>query len=224
MSFVPPRVRVRPGSSTSRTTRSITARSNPARRPRSTSSSASAPTTVVPRRPQALPPPEVTHEGRARGDGRPAVVARSATTSSTGKADSSASPATDGRERMSTYGKHLLQDRWTGHEHDVMAACGRPTRRAVPVAYADDVLDIEYVGDFDGPRRSCAPPGSAATSSTVRSISWSTAAVDDRRAGFAHGDLSAYNLLWWEGEALVHRLPAGRRHRRQPAGPRLPPS
>jgi len=54
-------------------------------------------------------------------------------------------------ERMSTYGRKLLQDRWTGTEHEVMSRlwhAGVPV--PFPIAFADD------------------------------------------------GDLSAYNLLWWE--------------------------
>ncbi len=104
-------------------------------------------------------------------------------------------------ERMSTYGKHLLQDRWTGHEFDVM---GRLWEAGVnvpyPIGYGDDVLDLEYVGDFDGVAPQLAVArldddelGSARDQlvAGLRSIT---------RAGWAHGDLSAYNLLWWRGE------------------------
>ena len=54
-------------------------------------------------------------------------------------------------ERMSTYGKRLLQDRWTGHEHDVMTrlwAAGVTV--PYPVAFGDDVFELEFVGHRDG--------------------------------------------------------------------------
>src|SRR5690349_12929685 len=51
-------------------------------------------------------------------------------------------------ERMSTYGKALLQDRWTNHEHDVMGELWAAGARVpYPVAFADDRFDMEYVGD-----------------------------------------------------------------------------
>ena len=79
-------------------------------------------------------------------------------------------------ERMSTYGKHLLQDRWTGHEHDVLArlwAAGMSV--PYPIGYAEDVLDLEYVGDFDRPLPSCRRPASTASDWRSRSSSSSTA-------------------------------------------------
>ena len=105
-------------------------------------------------------------------------------------------------ERMSTYGKRLLQDRWTGHECEVMttlhdAGCRVP----FPIGFADDHFDMEYLGDRDG-----AAPQLARARLTTTEVrrAWSHL-LDGLRimtaAGWAHGDLSAYNLLWWE-EAL----------------------
>jgi RIO kinase 1 len=52
-------------------------------------------------------------------------------------------------ERMSTYGKHLLQDRWTGHEHAVMTRLWRAGMQVpFPIGYGDDVFDLEYIGDL----------------------------------------------------------------------------
>ena len=102
-------------------------------------------------------------------------------------------------ERMSTYGKRLLQDRWTGHECEVMSAlhdagCAVP----YPVGFADDRFDMQYVGDRDGAApqlaRARLDPGQvrAAWAQLLDGLRVMTA------AGWAHGDLSAYNLLWWE--------------------------
>lgn len=66
-----------------------------------------------------------------------------------------------------------------------------------PIGHADDVFDLEYVGSWEA---------AAPQMSTVR---LSRDELDDAfgqlivglRAitAIAHGDLSAYNLLWWEG-------------------------
>ena len=104
-------------------------------------------------------------------------------------------------ERMSTYGKHLLQDRWTGHEFDVMRqlwAAG--VNVPYPVGFGDDVLDLEYVGDFDGvaPQLAAARLRDDELDDAHRQLVEGLRAIT--RAGFAHGDLSAYNLLWWQDE------------------------
>jgi RIO kinase 1 len=102
-------------------------------------------------------------------------------------------------EQMSTYGKRLLQDRWTGHEHDVMRTLwDRGVRVPFPVSYADDVLDLEYVGDLDGAApqlRSARLQGAALADAFAQVVEGLRAIV---AAGFTHGDLSAYNLLWWD--------------------------
>lgn len=81
-------------------------------------------------------------------------------------------------ERMSTYGKRLLQDRWTGTEHDV--------------------FDLEYVGSWE----MAAPQLSAARLSQSQLADAFEQLLAGLRgmtaAGIAHGDLSAYNLLWWQ--------------------------
>lgn len=106
-------------------------------------------------------------------------------------------------EQMSTYGKKLLQDRWTSHEHDVMrtlweAGCRVP----YPISFTDAgdgsaCFDMEYVGD----REQAAPQlGRARLSPEQLQVAWADL-VDGLQtitaAGWAHGDLSPYNLLWW---------------------------
>ncbi len=102
-------------------------------------------------------------------------------------------------EQLSTYGKKLLQDRWTSHEHDVMrtlwdAGCRVP----YPISFTDERFDMQYVGD----REQAAPQlGRARLSPGEVKEAWHDL-IDGLRAitaaGWAHGDLSAYNLLWWD--------------------------
>jgi RIO kinase 1 len=111
-------------------------------------------------------------------------------------------------EAMTTYGKRLLQDRWLGHEFDVLGALHAAGARVpYPVAFAGDVLEMEYVGALDGAApqlaRARLGPGELldAWAQLVEGMRVMTA------AGWAHGDLSAYNLLWWEGELWFIDLP-----------------
>jgi RIO kinase 1 len=111
-------------------------------------------------------------------------------------------------ERMSTYGKALLQERWTNHEHDVMRVLwDARVRVPYPVRFADDRFDMEYIGD-----RWEAAPTLARLRPRGRLLDamWDQL-VDNLRlvvaAGYAHGDLSAYNLLWWDDELWLIDFP-----------------
>lgn len=102
-------------------------------------------------------------------------------------------------ERMSTYGRRLLQDRWMGHEHDVMTILWEAGLSVpFPIGYDGNVFDLEYVGDDEG----AAPQLQAARLDRPRLADALEQLVDGLHtmaaAGFAHADLSAYNLLWWD--------------------------
>lgn len=106
-------------------------------------------------------------------------------------------------EGMTSYGKKLLQSRWTGHEHDVMRdlwAAGLQV--PYPVSYGDDRFILEYVGDASGaaPQLAGARLDRDQLESAAKQLCDGLARLT--AAGWAHGDLSAYNLLWWE-ERLV---------------------
>lgn len=111
-------------------------------------------------------------------------------------------------EQMTTHGKRLLQDRWTNHEHDVMlelwdAGVAVP----YPVEFADDVFLLEYVGDHTraAPRLAEArlqrPALEEAWAQLVEGLQ------DIVATGYAHADLSAYNLLWWEDRLIFIDFP-----------------
>jgi len=104
-------------------------------------------------------------------------------------------------EKMSTYGKRLLQDRWTGHEHEVMTRLWHAGMNVpYPISYGDDVFDLEYIGDAS----QAAPQLYAARLEPQELAQAFDQLVEGLHVlcgeGFAHGDLSAYNLLWWHGQ------------------------
>jgi RIO kinase 1 len=102
-------------------------------------------------------------------------------------------------ERMTTYGKKLLQDRWTGTEYDVMSRLwDRGVSVPYPVSYADDVFDLEYVGSWEmaAPQLNAARLSRAQLADAFDQLRVGLRAIT--ATGIAHGDLSAYNLLWWQ--------------------------
>ncbi|MGI9615751.1 MAG: RIO1 family regulatory kinase/ATPase [Acidimicrobiales bacterium] len=102
-------------------------------------------------------------------------------------------------ERMSAHGKRLLQSRWTDHEFQVMhrlwsAGVSVP----YPVSFGDDRFVLEYLGGRDG----AAPQLAEARLDGATLVDAAEQLIDGlatiAAAGWAHGDLSAYNLLWWD--------------------------
>lgn len=102
-------------------------------------------------------------------------------------------------ERMTAHGRKLLQDRWTNHEHDVMrtlweAGCAVP----YPISFGEDRFDMQYLGDETGAAPQLAR---ARLDDDELQSAWAQLVdglADITAAGWAHGDLSPYNLLWWE--------------------------
>lgn len=122
-------------------------------------------------------------------------------------------------ERQSTYGRALLQNRWTNHEHDVMRVLRSAGARVpYPVAFAEDRFDMEYIGD----REEAAPTlARARPRGPVLVDVWDQLVANLRilvGAGYAHGDLSAYNALWWQGELWLIDLPQAVDIAANPAG------
>jgi RIO kinase 1 len=111
-------------------------------------------------------------------------------------------------EAMTTYGKKLLQDRWTNHEFDVMTRLWQSgVHVPYPVSYDDDVFYLEYIGDEDGAAPQLAQ---ARLNRTQLASAWEQLVEglhDITAAGIAHADLSAYNMLWWGGTLVFIDFP-----------------
>jgi RIO kinase 1 len=101
---------------------------------------------------------------------------------------------------MTDYGKKLLNDRWMGFELDIMRRvweAGGPV--PYPVEFANDAMMLEYVGDDDR----AAPTLAQARLTPAERAGAASQLVDGLRVlmevGIVHADLSAFNLLWWDG-------------------------
>jgi len=110
--------------------------------------------------------------------------------------------------QMTERGKRLLQDRWVNHEHDVMAALWHANVSVpYPVGFSDERFDMQYIGD----RNSAAPTlARLRPRGALLEQMWEQLVENLRMivsAGYAHGDLSAYNLLWWRGQVWIIDLP-----------------
>ena len=102
-------------------------------------------------------------------------------------------------ERMTAHGKRLLQDRWTGHEYETMrrlwsAGLSVP----YPIGYEQDLFDLQYLGDRQGaaPQLRAARLDGPAFERAFEQLLDGLAILVGQ--GLVHGDLSAYNLLWWD--------------------------
>lgn len=111
-------------------------------------------------------------------------------------------------ERMTSYGRELLARQWPDHEFTVLTRLwSGGVSVPFPVARTTDGVLMQYVGDGDqsAPRLASARlgPGDAAAAA-AQLVAELHRMVG---AGFVHGDLSAYNLLWWEERVWVIDLP-----------------
>ena len=102
-------------------------------------------------------------------------------------------------ERMTGYGKQLLNTRWPGHELEVMTRLWHAGADVpYPVGFEGDGMLMEFVGD-----RTTAAPRLAQARLTRADTEVALGQVVDnlRRfvgTGLVHADLSAFNVLWWD--------------------------
>lgn len=111
-------------------------------------------------------------------------------------------------ERRSKYGRQVLQGLWTGTEFDVLTRLHDAEAPVpYPVSTGDQVLVLQYLGDHER-----AAPQLAGARLDTRGLgeAWDQLVEALRTmtaAGIVHADLSAYNLLWWEGRLWVIDVP-----------------
>jgi RIO kinase 1 len=112
-------------------------------------------------------------------------------------------------EGMTKYGKELVKQRWLGHEYEVMTAAWEAGASVpYPVGYDDDGgLLLEYIGD-----RVQAAPRLAQARLEGRALQDAWEQLHDNlrlvvEAGWVHSDLSAYNVLWWDGRLWLIDFP-----------------
>jgi RIO kinase 1 len=102
-------------------------------------------------------------------------------------------------EQMSAHGKALLQARWTNHEFEVVSALWEAGATVpYPVSFGDDVFTLEYVGTVDtaAPQLAHARLEGDELAEAAHQLVEGLAVIV--AAGWVHGDLSAYNLLWFD--------------------------
>jgi len=111
-------------------------------------------------------------------------------------------------QQMTKYGKKLLTGRWTGHELDMMQqAWHAGVSTPYPVGPRGDGLLMQFLGDSvqAAPRLAEARLGPSQIRSACIQL------VDNLKllvgAGFVHADLSAFNLLWWDGQLWLIDFP-----------------
>lgn len=110
--------------------------------------------------------------------------------------------------RGTSYGKDLLHVSWLQHEVNALKRL-HAAGVAVPKLFASgpNVLIMEFIGD-DG---RAAPPLSQVSLGPADARRAFDALIDDVRRmlalGVVHGDLSAYNVLYWRGQAKIIDFP-----------------
>jgi RIO kinase 1 len=110
----------------------------------------------------------------------------------------------------SRHGQALAAQLWPIREWDVLRrAWSAGVDVPYPVERTDDGLLMEFIGDVEqvvaAPKLSEARLEADALASAWEQLTTSLRALT--RAGLVHADLSAYNLLWWQGRLVIIDLP-----------------
>jgi RIO kinase 1 len=110
--------------------------------------------------------------------------------------------------KMSEHGQEVRAGMWTGHEYATLRslyAVGANVPR--PIAQSQAAILMEFIGDANGPApvlRSVSVPFDEAEPALERLLwnieLWLSCDV-------VHGDLSPYNVLWFDGEPTVIDFP-----------------
>ena len=111
-------------------------------------------------------------------------------------------------ERGSSYGRGISAAHWAYAEFDALS---RLYRLGAPVPYPVQISDTELLMQFIGSGREAAPRLQQSHAGRHELAGLRDQVIDflrlAARAGFAHGDLSPYNMLVHEGRVWVIDLP-----------------
>ncbi len=107
-----------------------------------------------------------------------------------------------------SYGKELTHTSWLQHEYlslQILYDAHLPVPE--PVFAGDNIILMEYIGDLDMP----APALTETTLTHREAVRVRDILIDsiDRMLGLnrIHADLSAYNVLYWEGQPVIIDFP-----------------
>jgi RIO kinase 1 len=110
--------------------------------------------------------------------------------------------------KKTAYGRVFEQAWWTEHEWEVLRAlheAGADVPR--PLARTESSILMQYLGDEEAPapqlRHADLTPQEART--LFDRLMWNVELA--LRHNWVHADLSAFNVLWWEGEGTIIDLP-----------------
>ena len=111
-------------------------------------------------------------------------------------------------EKRTKFGRDIQSEVWVGREWETLSAlseAGAPVPR--PIARSEDAILMTYIGDEDdaAPQLRSIRPTPAQAQDLLEQLVAAMASMLYRNV--VHGDLSAYNVLVWDGRVTVIDLP-----------------
>ncbi len=111
-------------------------------------------------------------------------------------------------QKKSRFGRQMQFEMWVNHEFDVLTALSRAGADIPqPIARTQSAILMEYFGD----REKAAPSlgGSELSREQARAVFDSLLNNIELwlAHNYVHGDLSAYNILYWQGQAKIIDFP-----------------
>lgn len=111
-------------------------------------------------------------------------------------------------EQGSRFGHELAKNMWPYLEHSTLERAWRAGASVpYPVEVTEDGVLMEYIGDREG----AAPRLAGAGLSVEQARDARDQLIESLRAlsgeRIVHGDLSAYNMLWWQGRLVIIDFP-----------------
>lgn len=111
-------------------------------------------------------------------------------------------------QNKSRFGREVQFGMWVNHEFEVLTTLHRAgSDTPQPIARTQNALLMEYFGDHEG----AAPPLSSVELSREQARTVFDSLMSNIELwlanNYVHGDLSAYNILYWQGQAKIIDFP-----------------